>query len=98
MLWHREIPKKVCAATILSAFAKDAPRARIIEAAKIAAELNLSEEGSSRQGRRTSLRRPVTASHNPRRVWPTCWSELSFSADVNDPLWSALLDYTMELR
>jgi hypothetical protein len=36
--------------TILSAFAKDAPRKRILEAAKIAAELDLSEERSSKAG------------------------------------------------
>lgn len=36
--------------TILSAFAKDAPRERIVEAARIAAELNLSEEASSKEG------------------------------------------------
>ena len=36
--------------TILSAFAKDARRERIVEAAKIAAELDLSEEGFSKAG------------------------------------------------
>jgi hypothetical protein len=36
--------------TILRAFAKNAPRTRIVEAARIAAELDLLEEGSSKAG------------------------------------------------
>jgi hypothetical protein len=36
--------------TILGAFATDAPRARVLEAAKIAADLDLSEERSSKAG------------------------------------------------
>ena len=40
----------------------------------------------------------MPASHPPRRAWPTCSPELSFSESAKDRLWCGLLDYTRELR
>jgi hypothetical protein len=45
---------------------------------------------------RSAIRRLVTASHRPRRVWPTCEPGLSLSASAKNPLWSGPFGPTLQ--